>query len=174
MNNIVLYKSKYGNTLQYATWLSESLHFELRDFKDFKKREIKNYQTIIFGSGVYMGKLNKVKKVLKWFQDKPIIIFACAGNLNVERDIEEIKKANFTLEQLKYHHFFYLPGGVDFTKLKGLMKSMVKFFINMIEKKKDKTPDEIAILDGYKHPSHYVDKKYIEEIVNYVNTTKQS
>lgn len=174
MNNIVLYKSKYGNTLQYATWLSETLHFELRDFKDFKKREIKNYQTIIFGSGVYMGKMNKVKKVLKWFQDKPIIIFACAGNLNVERDIEDIKKANFTPEQLVYHHFFYLPGGVDFTKLKGLMKSMVKFFINMIEKKKDKTPDEMAILDGYQHPSHYVDKKYIEEIVNYVNTTKQS
>ena len=121
-----------------------------------------------------MGKMNQVKKVLKWFQDKPIIIFACAGNLNVERDIEEIKKANFTLEQLKYHHFFYLPGGVDFTKLKGLMKSMVKFFINMIEKKKDKTPDEIAILDGYKHPSHYVDKKYIEEIVNFVQTSKQS
>ena len=174
MNNIVLYKSKYGNTLQYATWLSEALNFELRDFKAFKKREIKNYQTIIFGSGVYMGKMNKVKKVLKWFQDKPIIIFACAGNLNVERDIEEIKNANFTLEQLKYHHFFYLPGGVDFTKLKGLMKSMVKFFINMIERKKDKTPDEIAILDGYKHPSHYVDKKYIEEIVNFVQTSKQS
>ncbi|PKK97275.1 MAG: hypothetical protein CVV58_02105 [Tenericutes bacterium HGW-Tenericutes-3] len=174
MKNIVLYKSKYGNTLQYATWLSETLGYELRDFKDFKKREIKNYQTIIFGSGVYMGKMNKLKKVLKWFNEKPIIIFACAGNLNVEKDIEEIKKANFTLEQLKYHHFFYLPGGVDFTKLKGLMKSMVKFFINMIEKKQDKTPDEIAILDGYKHPSHYVDKKYIEEIVNYVQTTKQS
>ncbi|PKL00382.1 MAG: hypothetical protein CVV56_06585 [Tenericutes bacterium HGW-Tenericutes-1] len=174
MKNIVLYKSKYGNTLQYATWLSETLGYELRDFKDFKKREIKNYQTIIFGSGVYMGKMNKLKKVLKWFNEKPIIIFACAGNLNVEKDIEEIKKANFTLEQLKYHHFFYLPGGVDFTKLKGLMKSMVKFFINMIEKKQDKTPDEIAILDGYKHPSHYVDKKYIEKIVNYVQTTKQS
>lgn len=174
MKNIVLYKSKYGHTLQYATWLSETLGYELRDFKDFKKREIKDYQTIIFGSGVYMGKMNKLKKVLKWFKDKPIIIFACAGNLNIEKDIEEIKKENFTLEQLENHHFFYLPGGVDFTKLKGLTKSMIHFFLNMIEKKQDKTPDEIAILDGYKHPTYYVDKKYIEEIVNFVQTSKQS
>lgn len=173
MKNIILYKSKYGNTLEYATLLKEALNFELRDLKDFKKREIKNYQTIIFGSGVYMGKMNQIKKVLKWFKDKPVIIFACAGNLNNERDIEDIKKANFTDDQLKMHHFFYLPGGVDFTKLKGLMKSMVNFFIRMIEKKKDKTPNEIAILEGFKHPTHYVDKKYIDEIVEYVQS-KQS
>ncbi|MDY0278507.1 MAG: flavodoxin domain-containing protein [Acholeplasma sp.] len=167
MKSIVLYKSKYGNTLQYATWISEELNWELRDFSKFKKSEIKNYQNIIFGSGVYMGKMNKINKVLNWFVDKPIIIFACAGNDNVEKDIEVIKENNFTENQLNFHKFFYLPGGVDFSKVKGIFKMMINIFRKMLEKKKDKTPDEKAILEGFINPTNLVDKKHIEEIVNY-------
>lgn len=167
MKNIVLYKSKYGNTLQYATWISAELDWELRDFSKFKKSEIKNYQNIIFGSGVYMGKMNQIKKVLNWFRDKPIIIFACAGNNNIEKDIEVIKENNFNEIQLNFHKFFYLPGGVDFSKVKGVFKMMINVFRKMLEKKKDKTPDEQAILEGFTNPTNLVDKKHIEEIVNY-------
>jgi len=53
------------------------------------------------------------------------------------------------------------------------MKSMVNFFIKLIEKKKDKTPDEMAILEGYKHPTNYVDILYIEELVNFVKARRQ-
>ena len=126
MKNIVLYKSRYGNTFQYATWIAEALQWEIREFSEFKKEEINEYQNIIFGTGVYMGKMNQIKKVLKWFEDKPIIIFACAGNNNVREDIEVIKRNNFTEEQLAFHKFFYLPGGVDFSKVQGLFKSHVK------------------------------------------------
>lgn len=170
MKNIVLYKSKYGNTLQYATWISEELNWELRDFSKFKKSEIKNYQNIIFGSGVYMGKMNQIKKVLNWFDNKPIIIFACAGNDNVQKDIEVIKANNFNEKQLNFHKFFYLPGGVDFSKVKGVFKMMINVFRKMLEKKKDKTPDEKAILEGFTNPTNLVDKKHIEEIVNYAKS----
>lgn len=38
MKNLVLYKSKYGNTKQYAQWLSEELNWDLRDLSSFKKK----------------------------------------------------------------------------------------------------------------------------------------
>ena len=174
MKTIVLYKSKYGNTLQYAKWISEALDCELRDLKDFKKKEIKNYQNIIFGSGVYMGKFNQVNNVLKMFTSKPITIFACAGHLFDEKEIEKLKERHFTKEQLAFHHFFYLPGGVDFRKLKGLMKRMVEFFIRMIEKKGNKTQEEIDIVEGYYHPTNYVDQKYISELVSFVKNQSLS
>ena len=174
MNNIVLYQSKYGHSMQYATWIAEELNWELKDFKKFKKSEIKNYQNIIFGSGVFIGKMNHIKTVLKWFKDKPIILFACAGNNNVQSDIDEIKKANFTHEQLSFHHFFYLPGGVDFTKVNGFMKSMMNVFIKMIDKKQDKTRDEIALLESYKNPTYFVDKIYINDLISYVQNSSQS
>ncbi len=167
MKNIVLYKSKYGTTFKYASWIAEELGWEIRDFSDFKKEEIKHYQNIIFGSAVYMGKLNKSKKVLKWFKDKPIIIFAVAGNHNVPEEIDVIKKKNFTDEELAYHKFFYLPGGVDFSKVKGVFKHMLKVFKKVMEMKKHKTEDEKAILEGFYHPTNFVDKKHIDGIVSY-------
>ena len=108
MKNIVLYESKSGNTHQYATWIAEELGWEIRTLSNFKKSEICNYQNIIFGSGVYMGKMNKIRKVQNWFKDKHIIIFACAGNKNVEKEINDIKENNFSKEQLVFHKFFYL------------------------------------------------------------------
>lgn len=167
MKNIVLYKSKYGNTFQYATWIAEELGWEIRDFSKFKKTEIDNYQNIIFGSGVYMGKINKNKKVLKWFKGKPIIIFACAGNNNIKKDIDDIKRNNFTEEQLAFHKFFYLPGGIDFSKVTGIFKEMLNVYKKVMQKKKNKTKDEEAILEGFLNPTNYVDKKEIEEIVSY-------
>ncbi|MHB1154691.1 MAG: flavodoxin domain-containing protein [Eubacteriales bacterium] len=123
MKNIVLYKSKYGNTFQYAVWIAEELGWEIRDFSKFKKAEINSCQNVIFGSGVYMEKKNKLKKVFEWFKEKPIIIFACAGNNNTEKDIDDIKRNNFSKEQLEFHKFFYLPGGVDFSKVKAFLKA---------------------------------------------------
>jgi len=167
MKNIVLYKSKYGNTFQYATWIAEELDWEMRDFSKFEKAEIKNYDTIIFGSGVYIGRMNNIKKVLEWFKEKPIIIFACGGNNNVEKDINDIKINNFSEDQLAFHTFFYLPGGVDFSKVKGTIKIGINIFIKIVENKKNKKEYEEAILKNYYHPTNYVDKKHIQAIVSY-------
>ncbi|MCK7487702.1 MAG: flavodoxin domain-containing protein [Bacillus subtilis] len=110
--NIVLYRSKYGHTLQYATWIANALNAELRAFDAFKKKEIANYDTIVFGTGVYIGAMNGLKKALKMFANKPVVIFACGGNAGIEADIQHIKDHNFTQDQLAFHSFFYLPGGL--------------------------------------------------------------
>ena len=172
MKNIVLYESKSGNTLQYATWIAEELGWEIRTLSNFKKSEISNYQNIIFGSGVYMGKMNKIRKVQRWFKDKPIIIFACAGNNNVEKEINDIKENNFSKEQLVFHKFFYLPGGVDFTKATGIQKKMLNVFKSVLQSKKNKTKDEEAILDSFYKPTNFVHKKEIEKIVSYAKDLK--
>ncbi len=171
MKNIVLYKSRYGNTFRYASWIAEELGWELRDFSEFKKAEINACRTVIFGTGVYMGKMNKLKKVLGWFKEKPVIVFACAGNNNSQKDIDDILRNNFTGEQAEFHKFFYLPGGVDFSKVKGISKAMLNVFKKVMEKKKNRTKDEDAILEGFYHPTNYVDRKEIRAIVEYARKT---
>jgi flavodoxin len=109
MKNVVLYASKYQHSFQYAQWISEALGWELISLDDIKRSDIVSYNHVIFGSGVYMGKMNQIKKVLRWFKDKSIIIYSTAGNLNDEAQIQVIKDRNFTQEQLAFHHFFYLP-----------------------------------------------------------------
>ncbi len=171
MKGIILFKSRYGNTRQYAKWLAEDLNFELRDFSKFKKKEIANYDQIIFGSGVYMNKMDKIQKVLKMFRDKPIVIFSCAGNPGIEKEIEDIKMYNFHHDELSFHHFFYLPGGVDFSKVTGFMKFLINIFRKILEKKKNKTYEEEQILKGFTDPTHYVDRKHIKKIVEFIHQT---
>lgn len=168
MKNIVLYKSRYGNTKQYATWMAKALQWELRDFSDFRKEEAGHYDKIIFGTGVYMGKMNKLDKALTMFKDKPIVIFACGGNNNDPDEIEVIRKRNFTETQLAFHRFFYVPGGVDFSKVKGPFRLMLGVFRKVMERKNNRTADEDAILEGFTNPTNFVDRKHIEPILEAV------
>jgi menaquinone-dependent protoporphyrinogen IX oxidase len=168
MKGIVVYKSKYGHTLRYATWISEALDWDLRELSDFKKREVKDYDHVLFGTGVYINRMKGIKRVKRLFQKKPIIIFACGGNAGVEEEIERIKKRNLTKDEQDFHTFFYLPGGLDFSKVKGLLGPMMKLSHRMLEKKKDRTKEEEDFLKGFTDPTDLVDRKHIEAILEHV------
>lgn len=170
MKGVVLYKSRYGHSSLYAKWIAEELDFELKELSSFKKKEINEYQTIIFGSGVYMNRLNAIKYVLKMFQTKPIIIFACAGNDNVQSEIDHIVQSNFSKQEITFHTFFYLPGGVDFTKVKGFHKIAVNAFLKLMRHKKNKTHEEQAIVDSFSNSTYLVDRRHITSLIAYVKS----
>jgi menaquinone-dependent protoporphyrinogen IX oxidase len=165
MNTIILYQSKYGHTKRYAEMIANEIECEAKPYKKAIKDDLSTYDQIVFGTGVYMGKMKKLTAIKKRFHDRPITIFACGGNNNIEKDIETIKDKNFTETELAFHHFFYLPGGMDLSKMGGLMKLWFKLIEKMLTSKKDKTPDEDAFLDSLQNPKDYVDKKHIADIV---------
>lgn len=169
MKTVVLYVSKYGHSKEYAELISKTLDCDIKAFNEFKKSEVEKYDNIIFGSGVYIGKIKKMKKALQLFSKKPVILFACGGSPFVANYIEELKKNNFTKEQLEFHQFFYLPGGMDLSKVKGIMKFFMNMGRKMLEKKKDKTKDEEEFLKGFDNPTHLVEEKHIKELVEFVN-----
>ena len=53
MNPIVIYKSKYGSTKAYAEWISEELNCRAIDVKTVKIADLTEYDTIIYGGGLY-------------------------------------------------------------------------------------------------------------------------
>ena len=53
MNPIVIYKSKYGSTKQYAEWIADELNCLAVDAKKLKVDNLRNYDTIIYGGGLY-------------------------------------------------------------------------------------------------------------------------
>lgn len=172
MDRIVIYRSKYGHTEAYAKMIAEELSCKAVSLKELNKKEMLDYDQVVFGTGVYMGKMKKLKMILDVFKEKQIVLFACGGNNNVEKDIEDIKKNNLTKELLDYHKFFYLPGGMDLSKIKGPMKFMFKLIGRILENKKDKTHDEEEFLRGMKNPENLVDKKHITPLVEFVKQLK--
>jgi menaquinone-dependent protoporphyrinogen IX oxidase len=57
MKGVIIYKSKYGSTRQYARWLSDELKLPARQPHEISSDFFANCDFIIIGSGVYIGKL---------------------------------------------------------------------------------------------------------------------
>lgn len=56
MGNIaVIYKSVYGSTKQYATWIAEALGADLLEAGQAKLETLRKYDTILYGGGLYAG-----------------------------------------------------------------------------------------------------------------------
>ena len=64
MKGIIIYKSKYGATSQYAHWLSEELKLPAREPEEITSNELADCDFIIVGSAVYVGNL-LIRKWLK-------------------------------------------------------------------------------------------------------------
>jgi len=171
---LVTYKSKYGHTKKYATWIAQQLNADLKPLSDVNKKDVSSFETIIFGTGVYMGKMNGLKKAFKVFNHHPMIVFACGGHLNKLKEIEKIKIQNRLEPDSFKGKFFYVPGGLDFSQVKGIMKPILRIVEKMLKNKVDKTKEEIEMLEGFSNPTYYVDEIYIKEIVDYVKALKAS
>ncbi|SCZ08477.1 flavodoxin domain-containing protein [Alkaliphilus peptidifermentans] len=54
MKGIIIYKSKYGSTKQYAEWLKEETEFELYNITEFNNN-LNNYDIIILAGSIHAG-----------------------------------------------------------------------------------------------------------------------
>jgi len=82
MKGLIIYKGKYGATKQYAEWLSEDTSFPCVSAERLNIAGVKDFDTIIIGTSVYIGKL----QISKWLwqnwnliKDKKIFLFLVAG-----------------------------------------------------------------------------------------------
>ena len=78
MNTIVIYKSKYGSTETYAKWIAEDLGCKAVDAKEVKPEELADYDTIIYGGGLYAEVINGLTLITKnmdKLRDKKILVY---------------------------------------------------------------------------------------------------
>ena len=158
MGKIVLfYKSKCGATKRYAEYISTQLNCEMRDPSGATDEEINEYDTIIYGGGVYAGAivgssfLNNHEEVLK---GKKLIVFAVGlTEYDEYNPSEKLFKTNIPKSLLDDAHTFNLFGALDLKKLKIMERFMIKSMINNLKNKASylKTPtDDLLIKNGKK------------------------
>ena len=78
MNTIVVYKTKYGSTKAYAEWIAESIGCPVVEAKSISINDLKQYDTIIYGGGLYAEVISGVTLITKNFDalcDKKLIVF---------------------------------------------------------------------------------------------------
>lgn len=172
MRTVVVYRSKTGFTRTYAQWIAEELHCDLKENVNLSLEDILDYDTIIYGGGLYAGNIDGIQLIKKNYdilKEKNIIVWATGSCPGRPEEMNELWNRLFSTEQLKRIKTYYLRGGFDYNKLsKGnkILMSMLK-----IKLKNDKNPTEDikGLLHAYEVPEDHRDKKNIEPIVSYVN-----
>lgn len=173
MKAVVIYKSQTGFTKKYAEWIAEELAADIFHVSEANIDMLQNYDTIIYGGGLYASGINGVKFITEnssSLKGKKVIVFATGASVGRSEEIEGVKNKNFTADQQEYIKFFYLRGGFNYNKLSSLNKILMTILKWKLKMKKDLTADERGMLAAYDHPMDFVKKKNIQELVAYANS----
>lgn len=175
MNSIVIYGSHYGTTQQYAEELAKRINLKCLNFKEVT--EINDYDEIIYLGGLYAGGILGMEKTFKKISNpnnKKIIIITVG--LADPKDDENIKsiKSNIS-KQLSPEIFekakiFNLRGGIDYSKLNFLHKSMMKLLYTKIKKipENERTADVKGLIETYNKSVSFVDLNTLTDIIDYL------
>ena len=173
MNNkiAVIYKSKYGATKRYAGWIVLKLNADLYELSDIRVKDLKEYDTIIYGGPLYVGKIKGIKFIINNYEhlkDKKVKLFIVGMKNNDEAYINSILKNNISEDILQSIDIFYFRGKMYYKELSIKDKILIAGLRLSISNKEHtyRTNDEKIILDIIENPIDFTDKKAIDNIVN--------
>lgn len=131
MNTIIIYSSKYGCTTDCARYLKAGLSgsVTLTDIDNTNSISLENYDVVILGSSIYIGKISKImqkfcKENADLLSKKRVGIFLCCA---FPEQLTEYLAANFPPTLLKNSVVIKDFGGeARIDKMKFIDKSIMK------------------------------------------------
>ena len=162
MLKAIVYKSNTGHTMQYAKMLSEKVNIPYFTINE-AKNNLKKQDEIVYLGWVCATKICGLGKVKNRYSIK------CYGAVGLfqtdENYIKSLKKANKLDKDL-----FYMQGGLDYTKLKGIKRKMLQLVENAIEK--DNKPENQEMIKIFKNGANFVSEKNLDPIIQFLNAKK--
>jgi len=165
MMGVVIYKSKYGATAQYAQWISASLKLPLFEIDELDYYNLNKYDFIVLGSSVYIGKL-LIKKWLKnnlaEICNKKIFLFVvCSMPLDQKDKLDSYITASVPAEIRNRCNIFFLPGKLKIQGLSFVDNFMLKMGARLAKSKAEKK----SMLTDYNE----VKKENVTKLINALN-----
>ena len=188
MDNIaVLYTSHYGFTARYADGIAQALSCPLFEQKQWKGRHFRahlsTFDTIIYGGGLYAGGVSGLKlfcKMYPLFADKKIILFTCGladpGDPANRSHIRGVIEKTLPPEMYKHAALFHLRGGIDYSRLHMVHKSMMAMLRHMLLKRpsQELRSEDRQVLQTYGTFVDFTDLAAIRPLVSYALGEKQN
>ena len=174
---VVIYKSKYGATKKYSNWIADELSCKILKNHNIKPDDLQQYDTIIYGGGIYAGGVNGIDLIIKNFNklsNKKLILFTCGlADTADKQNTDSIKKSLakvLTAEMLEKIKVFHLRGSIDYSKLSIIHKIMMSMLHKMLSKKDYNSlrKEDKEMLETYGKFVDFTNKSAISPIVEYV------
>lgn len=171
MKTVVVYSSKTGFTRTYSEWIAEDLGAALMPIKEFDDTLIDDYDVLIYGGALRVGRVLGLKKFLRrWpkLRDKHVVLFHSGANAGREEEVAKVWKQHLSEEQLKNTSCFFLRGAFDPARLgviDRVLMSVPRFIIS-----RQQEPDEagLGLLKLYEEPQLELDRAATEPLVKFV------
>lgn len=153
----IVYQSNTGHTEKYAELLSSDLNIPFYSLDEAKCKLAKNDE-IIFLGWIFATKIKGLNKALKRYAVR------CCGAVGVypasDSYVEDLKKANNADIPI-----FYMRGGINYDKLKGLYKKMFQMVGKAMEKDNSK---DVEMLLLFKNGANYVNEDNLKPLLDYI------
>lgn len=173
MDTIVIYKSKYGSTMQYAKWIAEELDCKCLDAKDIKAEDLTEYDNIVYGGGLYAEIINGVSLITKntdLLKDKKIAIFSTGITPLDCRDyydkmVIEKNFKNGLPENIKVFNFL---GKMVLSELSLVHRTALKTLKKIMSNKENPTEMEKLLIELCDADGDFSDKDAVKELIRYI------
>lgn len=175
ISTIVIYKSKYGSTKQYAEWIAEELNCKVLDAKNIGISDILNYNTIIYGGGLYAETIAGVTLLTKnrdKLKDKKLIVFTTGITPIDCRDYYDklVIKKNFGSISLSDFKIYNFPGKMVTSELSFVHRTAIKTLKKIMSDKDNPTEMEKLLIELCDADGDFTDKRLIKELVQYARS----
>lgn len=170
---VIIYQSKYGATQKYAGWLADELNCEAISKKNFDAKRFADYDTIIFGGGVFASGikgLSLIKNNIDKLTGKRVVCFAVGAAPHDETNLNELRQKNMS-GSLENIELFYCRGALILDKMKGMDKMIMNMVKKSASKKDPETldPSEASFLANLNNGDDWTDKNYLKPLIAYIN-----
>ncbi|MDR0958606.1 MAG: flavodoxin domain-containing protein [Clostridiales bacterium] len=176
MRTAVIFQSKYGTTKRYAEYIARQLNCDLFETKAVKNTDLSVYDAFIFGGGLYAGGIagsSFVKQNWNIIIQKKIALFTVGLSDPAKTDYSQIISKAFLPAQRERIKFFHLRGGIDYSELGFIHKSMMAMLnkhIESIANKGEATDEDKLFLETYGKKVNFVDFTGADEIIKYISS----
>lgn len=171
---VVIYESKYGYTKRYAKWIADALSCPVFERKQFRSRNFSQYEVIIYGGGLYAGGVSGIKTLSQnWhiLSRKRVILFTCGlADPDKPDNISSIRKSLakvLSKEMLEHIRFFHLRGGIEYSRLNFVHRTMMAMLRKMLLKKdsSELSEEDKQLLATYGKCVDFTDRESIHQLV---------
>ena len=176
---VVIYSSHYGFTERYARWIARDLDCPVFPAKPFPAQKLAGFDTVIFGGGLYAGGVSGIRQLIanrKALSSKKVILFTCGlADPFVPDNAAHIRASlekTLPPEMMESIHFYHLRGGIDYSRLNFVHRSMMAMLQKMMKKKDPRTlgPEDLQLLETYGKRIDFTDPDSIKPLVEDART----
>lgn len=178
MKCVVIYKTKYGSTKTYAEWIADELECSAIDAKSIKPSDLLQYDTIIYGGGLYAEIINGVSLITKnisLLKDKKIIIFTTGitpPDVTAYYNGEVIEKnfKNGVPENVKIFNFL---GKMKLDELSLVHRTALKTLKKIMSAKQNPTDMEKMLIELCDADGDFSDRESTKALIEYAKENQK-